>query len=71
MKKLPALFVGHGNPMNTLDAQNPFNLGFKQITKTFEKPKAILMISAHWYSSKITDYKRSKSRINLRFPRFP
>ncbi|MEG9488976.1 4,5-DOPA dioxygenase extradiol [Mannheimia indoligenes] len=53
MKKLPALFVGHGNPMNTLDAQNPFNLGFKQITKTFEKPKAILMISAHWYSSKL------------------
>ncbi|QIM66545.1 4,5-DOPA dioxygenase extradiol [Mannheimia granulomatis] len=53
MNKLPALFVGHGNPMNVLDAQNTFNLGFKQITQTFEKPKAILMISAHWYSSKL------------------
>lgn len=51
MKKMPALFVGHGNPMNALDPQNIFNQGFQQITATFEKPKLILCISAHWYSS--------------------
>ncbi|AUI66930.1 MULTISPECIES: 4,5-DOPA dioxygenase extradiol [Glaesserella] len=51
--KLPALFVGHGNPMNALDDNNVFNQGFEQITKTFEKPKLILCISAHWYSSSL------------------
>lgn len=53
MKKLPALFVGHGNPMNALDPQNLFNQGFQQITQHFEKPKLILCISAHWYSSSL------------------
>lgn len=49
--KTPALFVGHGNPMNVLDKNNPFNQGFSEITQQFSKPKAILCISAHWYSS--------------------
>ena len=49
--KLPALFVGHGNPMNVLDADNVFNQGFTHITQTFDKPKLILCISAHWYSA--------------------
>ena len=49
-KKIPALFVGHGNPMNALDEQNPFNQKFAEITQSFDKPKAILCISAHWYS---------------------
>ena len=49
-KKIPALFVGHGNPMNALDEQNPFNQKFAEITQTFDKPKVILCISAHWYS---------------------
>lgn len=53
MKKLPALFVGHGNPMNALDQHNLFNQGFEQITSTFDTPKLILCISAHWYSSKL------------------
>ena len=51
MKKMPVLFVGHGSPMNVLDKENPFNQNFSLITQNFPKPKAILMISAHWYSS--------------------
>ena len=51
MKKTPALFVGHGNPMNTLDPQNIFNKGFQYITSTFDKPELILCISAHWYTT--------------------
>lgn len=51
--KLPALFVGHGNPMNVIDKDNPFNQGFTDITQRFTKPKAILVISAHWYSSRL------------------
>lgn len=45
----PAIFVGHGSPMNVLSADNPVNQGFRRIVRTFPKPRAILMISAHWY----------------------
>ena len=30
MKKMPVLFVGHGNPMNALDKNSPFNQNFRQ-----------------------------------------
>ena len=50
MTKLPALFVGHGSPMNVLDGGNPFNRGFARTARSFAKPRAILMISAHWYN---------------------
>ena len=53
MKKMPVLFVGHGSPMNVLDKENPFNQNFSLITQKFAKPKAILMISAHWFSSRL------------------
>jgi len=53
MKKMPVLFVGHGSPMNVLEKENPFNQNFRLITQNFPKPKAILMISAHWYSSRL------------------
>ncbi|ERH27706.1 aromatic ring-opening dioxygenase, catalytic subunit LigB [Aggregatibacter sp. oral taxon 458 str. W10330] len=53
MKKMPVLFVGHGSPMNVLEKENPFNQNFSLITQNFAKPKAILMISAHWYSSRL------------------
>lgn len=49
MDKIPALFLGHGSPMNAIEADNPFNLGFKQVSARFPKPRAILMVSAHWY----------------------
>ncbi|PJG84910.1 4,5-DOPA dioxygenase extradiol [Conservatibacter flavescens] len=51
--KFPAVFLGHGSPMNAIDNKNPFNNGFSQmaknITAKYGKPQAILMISAHWY----------------------
>lgn len=49
MNKLPVLFLGHGNPMNVLDVNNRFNRGIADIGQALPKPKAILMISAHWY----------------------
>ncbi len=53
MNKLPVLFLGHGNPMNVLEPDNRFNLGIADIGKTLPTPKAILMISAHWYDEKL------------------
>jgi len=45
---LPAIFVGHGNPMNAL-ASNSYTEAWRRIGNQTPKPKAILSISAHWY----------------------
>jgi 4,5-DOPA dioxygenase extradiol len=45
---LPAIFFGHGNPMNAL-ANNRYTEAWKLIGKQTQKPKAILSISAHWF----------------------
>ena len=45
---LPAIFFGHGNPMNAL-ASNEFTQGWQRIGESVGKPKAVLMISAHWF----------------------
>lgn len=51
--KLPSLFVGHGSPMIALE-DNQITGNFKQIgdyiIDTYGKPKAILAISAHWFT---------------------
>ena len=53
MKKMPAVFVGHGSPMIALDhnelTETYRRLG-ERILAEFGKPKAILMVSAHWYT---------------------
>ncbi len=45
--KMPVLFLGHGSPMNAIE-ENEFVQGFRNTAKTLPKPRAILMISAHW-----------------------
>lgn len=45
--KMPALFLGHGSPMNAID-ENEFVTGFRNIAKEIPKPNAILCVSAHW-----------------------
>ena len=47
-KSLPALFVGHGNPMNAI-GNNAYTAAWRQIGESLPKAKAILSISAHWY----------------------
>lgn len=46
-ERMPALFLGHGSPMNAIE-ENEFVKGFRKIGREIEKPKAILCISAHW-----------------------
>ncbi len=46
-EKMPALFIGHGSPMNAIE-DNRFTREMKEIGKSLPTPKAILMISAHW-----------------------
>ncbi len=43
----PALFVGHGNPMNTLE-DNANSRAWREWGQRLPRPRAILAISAHW-----------------------
>jgi 4,5-DOPA dioxygenase extradiol len=45
---LPAIFFGHGNPMNAL-AHNPYTEAWAEVGRTLDRPKAVLSISAHWF----------------------
>ena len=47
---MPAIFFGHGNPMNAL-ADNAYTKGWASIGKSLLRPNAVLCISAHWYLS--------------------
>lgn len=44
----PTVFFGHGNPMNAL-ATNSYTEAWSRIGREIPAPKAVLMISAHWY----------------------
>ncbi len=46
-EKMPVLFLGHGSPMNAIE-ENEFVAGFRAMGKGIPKPKAILVVSAHW-----------------------
>lgn len=50
--KMPALYIGHGAPMLLDDALWTSQL--KDVASKIEKPKAILIVSAHWESAPIT-----------------
>ena len=56
IKRMPVLFVGHGSPMNAIE-DNPFSRGLSALGETLERPKAILSVSAHWFTrgTKVND----------------
>jgi 4,5-DOPA dioxygenase extradiol len=45
---MPAIFFGHGNPMNTL-LDNDYTRGWAALGAEIPRPKAVLCMSAHWY----------------------
>jgi 4,5-DOPA dioxygenase extradiol len=69
---MPAAFFGHGSPLNTLDS-NAHTRAWRQYGSTLARPRAILVISAHWYTSGIrVTAGRGLTTIhdfNARFPR--
>ncbi|MEP6938945.1 MAG: 4,5-DOPA dioxygenase extradiol [Rudaea sp.] len=47
--RMPALFVGHGSPMNAIE-DNAFTRGWRAVATRIPRPRAILCVSAHWES---------------------
>ncbi|HET8734737.1 MAG TPA: 4,5-DOPA dioxygenase extradiol [Anaeromyxobacteraceae bacterium] len=46
--RMPALFVGHGNPMNAIE-DNRWSRALQALAADLPTPRAILAVSAHWY----------------------
>jgi len=45
---MPAVFFGHGNPMNAL-LRNDYTEGWAAVGAAIPRPRAVLCVSAHWY----------------------
>jgi 4,5-DOPA dioxygenase extradiol len=45
--RLPALFIGHGSPMNIV-ADNGYTRDLEALAARLPRPAAILVVSAHW-----------------------
>lgn len=48
--QLPVLFIGHGSPMNGIE-DNEFSRNWSKMGNEIPKPKAVLVISAHWLTN--------------------
>lgn len=46
--RMPALFVGHGNPMNAIE-DNRWSRALRALAAELPAPRAVLAVSAHWY----------------------
>lgn len=59
---MPAVFVGHGSPMNTLE-HNRYTDAWSAFGRSLPTPRAILAISAHWYvnATVVTAMERPKT----------
>jgi 4,5-DOPA dioxygenase extradiol len=47
---MPAAFLGHGTPMNAL-SHNSYTEAWRAFGRSVPRPRAILMVSAHWYTN--------------------
>jgi 4,5-DOPA dioxygenase extradiol len=46
---MPVLFIGHGSPMNGIE-DNEFSQKWADLGRTMPVPKAVLVVSAHWFT---------------------
>jgi 4,5-DOPA dioxygenase extradiol len=67
---MPAAFIGHGSPMNTLEA-NRFTDAWRAFGESLPRPRAIVCVSAHWYIRGTAVTAMPKPRVIHDFYGFP
>jgi 4,5-DOPA dioxygenase extradiol len=68
-ERMPAVFFGHGSPMNALGG--PYTAAWRAIGAAWPQPRAILMISAHWYVPELAITAEAAPRTIHDFQGFP
>jgi len=47
--KFPTVFIGHGSPMQAIEPSR-YTAAWEQLGRTLPRPRAIVAVSAHWYT---------------------
>lgn len=66
----PVLFVGHGSPMNAIE-DNAFRREWQRLGRSLPRPRAILVVSAHWESHGVAVTASAQPRTIHDFGGFP
>lgn len=69
-QKAPALFLGHGSPMNAVE-DTPSSRGWREIAHAFPRPRAIVCVSAHWVTEGVRVTANAQPRTIHDFGGFP
>jgi 4,5-DOPA dioxygenase extradiol len=66
---MPALFLGHGSPMNAIEA-NRYAPVWSQLGRQLPRPRAVLCVSAHWYTNGtgVTAMPSPRALFDCRYP---
>ncbi|MFM7063748.1 MAG: 4,5-DOPA dioxygenase extradiol [Actinomycetes bacterium] len=66
----PAVFLGHGSPMNTLE-HNGFTEAWADVGAAVPRPRAVVAVSAHWYTGETAVTAMAQPRTIHDFAGFP
>ncbi len=70
MATMPAVFFGHGNPMNAIQP-NAWTRAWGELGRTMPRPAAVLCVSAHWYLPGVAVTANERPRTIHDFGGFP